>query len=101
MPRLYLAFLLDLFQPCDQKQDLITEIAAECCGPLAELFNFYRSARFTVSLANSLAQWLIDHGETDVIEQVSEAIGSGHAELVHTAAYHCILPLYSSADAES
>ena len=93
MPQMYVAFLLDLFQPSRQKYGLMKEIIAECYRPLVEVFNSHHNARFTLSLANSLAELLIDYSETEVISRLREAVQSGHVELVHTAAYHPILPL--------
>jgi len=93
MSRMYIAFLLDFFQPPRQKYGLLREIIAECYRPLVEMFNFHQNARFTVSIAKSLVELLTYYDESEIIDRLKQATESGHVELMHTAAYHPILPL--------
>lgn len=93
MAHTYIAFVLDFFQPSRQKYSVMKEIIADCYRPLVEVFNAQRNARFTVSLAKSVVEMLSDYGDNDVIDRLNQAVKSGHVELIHTAAYHSILPL--------
>lgn len=93
MATMYVAFLLDFFQPSAQSSGIIDEITRDCYQPLVELFNSDLNPKFTVSLANSLAGLLLEYGKDEVIAKLKTAIDSHKVELVHTGAYHPIFPL--------
>ncbi|PZN84816.1 MAG: hypothetical protein DM484_02325 [Candidatus Methylumidiphilus alinenensis] len=93
MAKMYVAFLLDLFQPSSQNDKVIDEVTRECYQPLVELFNSKPNAKFTVSLANSLASLLIEFRKDKVIEGLKQAVKFGKIEMIHTGAYHPIFPL--------
>lgn len=93
MATIYVAFLLDFFQPSTQSHAVIDEISRECYQPVVELFNSNLRPKFTVSLANSLATFLQECGHDRIIDELREAIDGGKVELIHTGAYHPIFPL--------
>lgn len=93
MPRMYIALLLDFFQPPTQGYELIDTIARECYRPVFDMFNAHPNARFTISMANSLARLLVEYGKEDVLESLRCALDSKRIELTHTGASHTIFPL--------
>ena len=93
MAKLYVAFLLDLFQPSTQSSSIIDEVARECYQPLVDLFNSKPNAKFTVSLANSVAKLLVNQGENEIIDGFTKAVEDCKIEMIHTGAYHPIFPL--------
>ncbi len=92
MARMYVAFLLDFFQPSSRGL-IIDEVTEECYLPLIDLFNCDIGPKFTVSMANSLAVILYENGKEEVLEGLRSALKADKAELVHTGAYHPIFPL--------
>jgi hypothetical protein len=90
---MYLAFLLDFFQPPAQSYDVIDQITRECYLPLVELFNCDLNPRFTVSLANSLGFLFEEYGKDEVTRELRRAIENGKAELVNSGSSHPIFPL--------
>ncbi len=93
MAKMYVAFLLDLFQPSSQNDKVIDEVTRECYQPLVELFNSKPNAKFTVSLTNSLASLLVNLGKNKTIEELKLAVELGRIEMIHTGAYYPIFPL--------
>lgn len=98
MTTVHVAFLLNLFQPTPQTGDVVKTITEECYRPLAELFNSELAPKFTVSLTNSLAGLLMEHGCDDVFDELRSAVENGAVEFVHTGAYYPVFPLVPQAE---
>lgn len=94
MPKMYVCFVLDFFQPSPQSSLIVEEATRDCYLPLIELFNSGPNAKFTVSLPNSLARLLSVYGkESRVLDGLRMAMKSDKVEMTHTGAYHPIFPL--------
>lgn len=93
MSRVYVAFLLDLFQPSTQRYEVVEQISRECYRALVNTFNTHNNARFTLSLSNSLASLLVEYGFADVLDGIREGIETGVLEITHTGAHHPVFPL--------
>ncbi len=93
MPKMYISFLLNFFQPITQNPQIIDKVTRECYLPVVNIFNCNLNPQFTISIANSLIDLLQDCGKDRVINGLCKAVKDGKIEIVHTGASHPIFPL--------
>ncbi len=93
MPKMYIAFILDLFQPSNQNTLTLDKVVHECYQPLVDLFNSKPNAKFTLSMSNSLAKQFIELGKSSITDGLRQAITDEKIEMIHTGAYHPLFPL--------
>jgi hypothetical protein len=94
LAKMHLAFLLEFYQPPTQDLRTLNTIITECYIPLGKLFNCGLNPQFTVSITHSLMSLLARYGRVDdVIPLLRTALQTGSIEIVHSGAYHPILPL--------
>ena len=87
MAKLYVAILLDFFQPATQHPRVIDKITDECYQPLIDFFNTKRNAKFSVSVSNSLIELLQAQGKEQIITGLKEAVDNRKIEMLHTGAH--------------
>jgi len=90
---IYLGFLLHIYQPPNQFDDVLARIVDECYRPLFNLINSRDNANFTINLNWSLTEILIRNKYDDLLESIKVALKKERIEITGTAAYHAILPL--------
>jgi len=91
--KIYLGFLLHIYQPPMQFKEVLHAISRECYIPLLDYLNREPSARFTVNLNWSLTEQLLKNHLEEVVEALKTAWRQNRIELTGSAAYHAILPL--------
>lgn len=90
---IYIGFLLHIYQPPTQFDNVLEKIVNECYRPLFELINSRDDACFTFNINWSLTELLLHKGYREIIELVKKALDGKKIEITGTAAYHPILPL--------
>jgi predicted glycosyl hydrolase (DUF1957 family) len=90
---IYLGFLLHIYQPPNQLDEVLEKIVEECYRPLLNMVNSRANASFTFNINWSLTEKLLQKGYLDLLESIRNALESGRIEITGTSAYHAILPL--------
>lgn len=94
MAHMYVAFLLELYQPPTQTYPLLDDVIKDCYVPLSRLFNCDLTPRFTISITHSLMSLLDKFGRLDeIIEGLKQAMRDDKIEVIHSGAFHPIFPL--------
>lgn len=89
-----IVFGLHLYQPPNQMKAILKKITEESYLPLIDLILSHPKAIFTVDVARSAIENLIEQDTgRDFLEKVRKALSLKKIQLVNTAAYHPILPL--------
>jgi alpha-amylase/alpha-mannosidase (GH57 family) len=89
-----LVFGLHLYQPPNQKPEVLERITKESYLPVIDLILSHPSARFTVDIAGSAIEILEKQNQgAYFLEKLKMAAISNKIHLVNTACYHPILPL--------
>jgi hypothetical protein len=96
---IYLGFLLHIYQPPDQFDEVLDRITDETYRPLLALIDSHPEARFTLNLCWSLTELLLRRGHRDCVEQIGRLLWGRRLEITGTAAYHPILPLIPAEEA--
>lgn len=95
---IYLGFLLHIYQPPTQLDQVLAKIVNECYQPLLELIDLREDAYFTINLNWSLTEKFLNKGYNNLIELIKKNLEKKKIEITGTAAYHAILPLIPSID---
>lgn len=95
MTTMHIAFVLELYQPPYQSQEMLERITNECYVPLARLLEAERFP-ITLSFTQSLIERLDAFGLLDSVRPaIQYGVERGDIELVHSGAYHSVFPLLS------
>jgi predicted glycosyl hydrolase (DUF1957 family) len=98
MAKMYVAFVLNLYQPLNQPTQVVEEITRECYLPLAELFTCELNPKFTVSITGSLLRLLQNRGKDELLGLLKQAKRDNKVDIVHSGAYYPIFPLISPSE---
>lgn len=90
---IYLGFLLHIYQPPNQFDDVLAKVVEECYRPLLKMVNSRSNASFTFNVNWSLTEKLLQSGYLDLIDSLRLALNNNRIEITGTSAYHAILPL--------
>jgi alpha-amylase/alpha-mannosidase (GH57 family) len=94
MAKMYIAVLLEFYQPPTQTEQVLKSIANQCYFPLVKLLNCDLDPKFSISLTNSLVELLERFGLLEnFLEDLKMAYAENKIEIVHTGAFHPIFPL--------
>lgn len=87
------AFFLHLYQPPDQRPEILEKIVNESYRPLLAGFLANPRTRLTLNINACLTELLAEHGFQDVINDLKKLAENGQLELTGSAKYHPFLPL--------
>ncbi len=93
-----LAFLLHMYQPPWQFDDVLQKIHHECYSWLTKWLAD-SSFKVTININYSLTEQLVNNGLEDVIDNIQRGVENGSIELTGSGAYHPILPLIPKSEA--
>ncbi len=82
-----------IYQPPQQRADILHKICEESYFPLLELADDNPDFRFTLNASGSLLEQMDMAGQQEWLKQLAQQVSSGQIELMATAAYHPIMPL--------
>lgn len=91
---------LHIYQPPDQHEDLLRQIAKESYYPLIQILKENPEAKLTLNISACLTEQLIDLGCKDLIEDLKDLVKKGQVELTETSKYHAFLPLLPPSEIE-
>lgn len=96
MPKIHIAFVLELYQPPTQGREMLERVSNESYVPLAKLLDSELKPRITLSFTRSLIERLETYGLLDTVRSaIAPGVARGHIELAHSGAYHSVFPLLS------
>lgn len=95
---IYVGFLLHIYQPPGQLDDILYQISKECYRPLFDFINSRKDSFFTLNINWSLTEKFLQKGYADIINSIKKALECNLIEITGTAAYHPILPLIPAAE---
>lgn len=84
---------LHIYQPPDQRPEILERIVNESYRPLVKGFLANRRTRLTLNINACLTELLIENGFGDVIEGLKRLAENGQLEFTGSAKYHPFLPL--------
>jgi len=87
------AIFLHIYQPPDQRPEILEKIVNESYRPLIKGFLANPRTRLTLNITACLTELLVDSGFGDVIEGFGKLAKNGQLEFTGSAAYHPFLPL--------
>lgn len=85
------AFLLHLYQPPTQDEEVFRQITSECYIPLIKLIKEKKNASFTLNIPLSTMEQMDRYGYEGWINDVKELVETEQVELTGCAAYHPLL----------
>ncbi len=92
---MYWANFLHIYQPANQRKDVIEAVIAQCYRPLLKHIQKSKHVRLTLNINASLVEQFYEHGHHDLIEILKEVGLEGRVEFTSSAKYHAFLPLLS------
>ncbi|MEK7583374.1 MAG: hypothetical protein AAB483_03180 [Patescibacteria group bacterium] len=87
------AHFFHIYQPADQKPDILEAVVATSYRPLLEGFLRFKNIRATLNITGSLLELFDKHDYTDLIDLLRELGREGRIEFTGSAKYHSFLPL--------
>jgi predicted glycosyl hydrolase (DUF1957 family) len=85
---------LHLYQPPTQTKGVVDQVVQESYALLPKLMRQYPQSRFTINFSGSLLELLETYGYRSLVEEYRNLVKTGRIELVGSAMYHPILPLF-------
>ncbi len=89
---MYWANFLHIYQPHDQRLDVLDEIITQSYRPLLEGIRSRPHVRLTLNINGALMELFDKHGHHDLIDILREVSKDGRVEFTSTAKYHAFLP---------
>lgn len=89
----YLGFLLHIYQPPTNLEEIVRKITESAYLPLIRVINSQPEAKFNLNINYSLTEQLVEYGYDELIAAISEAAENQRIEFTESGAYHPILPL--------
>lgn len=94
MKNFSLGFLLHMYQPPWQTEEVMRTVVEECYRPLFRfLINWDKGFAFTLNVNYSVIELLQKYGHDDVVRDIKICLEKGIIELVYSTCYHPIVPL--------
>lgn len=87
-----LAFLLHIYQPYNQQEKVVKNIAVNSYIPLIKTIVSSKSLKLTLNIPLSLSYELDRFGYSGLVKDIKDLYEQERIELTSTAAYHCLLP---------
>lgn len=87
------AIFLHIYQPPNQRPEILEKIINESYRPLIRGFLANPGSRLTLNINACLTELLAKHGAGDVVEGLSKLAKNGQLEFTGSAKYHPFLPL--------
>ncbi|HHD92093.1 MAG TPA: hypothetical protein ENL06_00505 [Candidatus Portnoybacteria bacterium] len=87
---------LHIYQPPDQKSEIIKKVTNESYRPVLDFLIQYPQIKITLNICGSLTEQLVQYGFTDILDKIKFLAERKQIELVGSAKYHPILPLIPS-----
>ena len=103
MAKMYVAFVLNFYQPSNQSPEVLEEVTRESYLPLAKLFNVNTTLKpkFTVSITDSLLRLLEKKRlDAEILELLKQAQRTNNIEIIHSGAYYPIFPLIPESEVQ-
>jgi len=94
------ANFLHIFQPPDQKEDILRQITSESYQPLIKILKENPQAKLTLNITACLTEQLIILGYQNLIRELGELVKRGQVELTDSSKYHAFLPLLPETEVE-
>jgi len=88
-----LLYLIHIYQPPYQTDDILLKVVRECYLRLFQIINSSSKAKIVLNINGSLSELLYKAGFNEVIDEIRSAADKGRIEFTGSAAYHPILPL--------
>ncbi len=83
---------LHLYQPHDQKPEILTQVVNQSYLPFFKLLNRYRRVKVSININGCLTEQLA-YEYPELIERLKRLAGRGQIEFVASAKHHAFLPL--------
>ena len=90
---MYWANLLHIYQPPEQKKEIIDQVVKESYNKILAILKSNSKTKISLNICASLTEQLNKYGYHNVINNINELVQKGQIELLGSAAYHPILPL--------
>jgi alpha-amylase/alpha-mannosidase (GH57 family) len=90
---MYWANFLHIYQPANQRKDVLDAVIAQCYRPLIEHIHKSKNVRLTLNINASLVEQFHEHGHDDLIDMLKESGKQGKIEFTSSAKFHAFLPL--------
>lgn len=87
------AHFFHIYQPADQKPDILDAVVVTSYRPLLEGFRRHKNIRATLNITGSLLELFDKYGYHDLIDLLRELGREGRIEFTGSAKYHSFLPL--------
>jgi len=95
-----LSHFLHIYQPAEQRQDILERVVHESYRPLVEGLRANPSAKITININGALTDLLFERGFRDIIEGLKYLAERGQIEFTGSAKYHAFLPLLPEEEVE-
>lgn len=89
------ANFLHIYQPIDQRADILEAIIAQSYRPIFEHLRDNPKVRLTLNITGTLLELFDKYGHQDIIDTLRGLAESGRIELTGSAKYHALLPFLS------
>lgn len=90
---MYWANFLHIYQPANQRKDVLEAVIAQCYRPILKHIQKSKHVRLTLNINASLVEQFHEHGHDDLIEILKEVGSEGRIEFTSSAKFHAFLPL--------
>jgi len=94
------ANFLHIYQPPDQKKDLINEIVIQSYRPIINILKENPRAKLTLNIAACLSEQLLHYGYKDVIDNIKDLVQKKQIELTESSKFHAFLSLLPESEIE-
>ena len=95
---MYWTNLLHIYQPPDQRKQIIDQVVKESYNKILDILEANPKIKISLNICASLTEQLIKYGYQNIIERIKNLAEKKQIELLGSAAYHPILPLYSKTE---